>query len=446
MSGLLRKKSASLIANWNKSSKLISVVQSRGFAGQDLAPAQTEKQQQIIDREEKFGAHNYAPLPVVLERGERIYMWDVDGKRYFDFLSGYSAVNQGHCHPKIINAMVEQAKKLTLTSRAFFNDALGEFEEYITALLGYEKVLPMNTGVEGGETAIKLARRWGYDVKGVPKNEAKVLFATNNFWGRTTAAISSSTDPDSYSGFGPFMPGFEVIPYNDVNALTKKLEADPNIVAFMVEPIQGEAGVVVPDDGYLKACKNALSKHNALLIADEVQTGLGRTGKMLCSEWDDTKPDIVVLGKALSGGAMPVSAVLSSNEVMLTIGRGQHGSTFGGNPVAARVGQAALQVLIDEHLPENAAVLGPKFRAALESIQSPLIQTVRGRGLLNAIIVDDSRGVTAGQICTELMKRGVLCKPTHQNIIRLAPPLVITEAELEESTAIITKTIMDLTP
>ena len=400
---------------------------------------------QYIDREEKYGAHNYAPLPVVLNKGERIYLWDVDGKRYFDFLSGYSAVNQGHCHPKIVEAMTEQASKLTLTSRAFFNDALGEFEEYITTLLGYDKVLAMNTGVEGGETAVKLARRWGYDVKGVPKDQAKILFAANNFWGRTTAAISSSTDPDSYSGFGPFMPGFEIIPYDDVEALRSKLESDPNIVAFMVEPIQGEAGVVVPQDGYLKKCKDVLQKHNALLIADEVQTGLGRTGKMLCSEWDGTKPDILVLGKALSGGAMPVSAVLSSDEIMLTIGRGQHGSTFGGNPVAAKVGQAALQVLLDEKLPENAAHLGPKFRQALASIDSPLIQTVRGRGLLNAIVVDDSKGVTAGQLCMELMKRGVLCKPTHQNIVRLAPPLVISEEELAEATAIIQGTVMDLT-
>jgi ornithine--oxo-acid transaminase len=400
---------------------------------------------QYIDREEKYGAHNYAPLPVVLNKGERIYLWDVDGKRYFDFLSGYSAVNQGHCHPKIIEAMADQASKLTLTSRAFFNDALGEFEEYITTLLGYDKVLAMNTGVEGGETAVKLARRWGYDVKGVPKDQAKILFATNNFWGRTTAAISSSTDPDSYSGFGPFMPGFEIIPYDDVEALRSKLESDPNIVAFMVEPIQGEAGVVVPQDGYLKKCKDVLQKHNALLIADEVQTGLGRTGKMLCSEWDGTKPDILVLGKALSGGAMPVSAVLSSDEIMLTIGRGQHGSTFGGNPVAAKVGQAALQVLLDEKLPENAAYLGPKFRQALASIDSPLIQTVRGRGLLNAVVVDDSKGVTAGQLCMELMKRGVLCKPTHQNIVRLAPPLVISEEELAEATAIIQGTVMDLT-
>lgn len=373
-------------------------------------------------------------------------MWDVDGKKYFDFLSGYSAINQGHCHPKIISAMHEQAQKLTLTSRAFFNNVLGDFEEYITSLLGYQRVLPMNTGVEGGETAIKLARRWGYDVKGVPTNKATILFARNNFWGRTTAAISSSTDPDSYAGFGPYMPGFEVIPYDDVDALRQKLEQDPNIVAFMVEPIQGEAGVVVPKDKYLKECKDVLSKHNALLIADEVQTGLGRTGKMLCSEWDVTKPDILVLGKALSGGAMPVSAVLSNDEIMLTIGRGQHGSTFGGNPVAAKVAQAALEVLVEEKLPENAATLGPVFREALSNIDSPLIQSVRGRGLLNAIVVDDSKGVSASDLCYELMRRGVLCKPTHQNIIRLAPPLVITREELEEATQIISTTVMDLTP
>lgn len=299
---------------------------------------------QIIDVEERHGAHNYHPLPVVLNRGEGIHLWDVDGKRYFDFLSGYSAVNQGHCHPKIIEALVSQAYQLTLTSRAFFNDSLGQYERYITQLFGYDKVLPMNTGVEAGETAIKLARRWGYDVKGVPKNQAKILFARENFWGRTTTAISSSTDPDSFEGFGPFMPGFEIIPYNDVDALKAKLEADPNIVAFMVEPIQGEAGVVVPQDGYLARCKELLTAHRALLIADEVQTGLARTGRMLCSEWDGVHPDILVLGKALSGGTLPVSAVLANDEVMLTIGRGQHGSTYGGNPLAAKVAMASLQV------------------------------------------------------------------------------------------------------
>ena len=399
---------------------------------------------QFIDRENKYGAHNYHPLPVVLERGSGIFMWDVDGKRYFDFLSGYSAVNQGHCHPKIIDAMCSQAQKLTLTSRAFFNDALGDFEEYITKLLGYDKVLPMNTGVEGGETAIKLARRWGYDVKGVPKNQAKILFAKDNFWGRTTSAISSSTDPESYTGFGPFMPGFEIIPYNDVAALQAKLESDPNIVAFMVEPIQGEAGVVVPDEGYLSKCHALLKRHNALLIADEVQTGLCRTGKMMCCEWDGVKPDILVLGKALSGGVLPVAAVLANDDIMLTIKRGQHGSTYGGNPVAARVGIAALQVLVDENLAERAATLGPIFRSALSEIQSPLLQDVRGRGLLNAIIIDDTKGVTAWQVCMELMKEGLLSKPTHENIIRLAPPLVISEEQLGEATAIISSVLKRL--
>mmetsp|Transcript_15087 Transcript_15087/g.44472 ORF Transcript_15087/g.44472 Transcript_15087/m.44472 type:complete len:394 (-) Transcript_15087:534-1715(-) len=326
---------------------------SRGAQGGE-GSAPSALQQKVIETEDKYGAHNYAPLPVVLSRGQGCFLWDSDGKRYYDFLSAYSAVNQGHCHPKIVKALSDQASVLALTSRAFFNDVLGEYEEYVTKLFGYDKVLPMNTGVEGGETAIKLARRWGYDVKGVPANKAKVLFANGNFWGRTTAAISSSTDPSSYTGFGPFMPGFECIPYNDVSALEAALKADPNIVAFMVEPIQGEAGVVVPQDGYLKRCQEVLHKHKALLIADEVQTGLARTGKMLCSEWDGIKPDILVLGKALSGGMYPVSAVLADDEVMLTIGRGQHGSTYGGNPIAAKVAMAALQVLQEEKLAENA--------------------------------------------------------------------------------------------
>jgi ornithine--oxo-acid transaminase len=410
--------------------------------GDALDPAQTSKQQKYIDIENKYGAHNYHPLPVVLERGSGIFMWDVDGKRYYDFLSGYSAVNQGHCHPKIIDAFVTQAKKLTLTSRAFFNDALGDFEQYITQLLGYDKVLPMNTGVEGGETAIKLARKWGYTVKKVPNNKAKILFARENFWGRTTSAISSSTDPESYEGFGPYMPGFEIIPYDDLDALKNKLENDPTIVAFMVEPIQGEAGVVVPQEGYLKKAHELLKKHNALLICDEVQTGLCRTGKMLCSDWDGVKPDIVVLGKALSGGTMPVSAVLADDDVMLTIKRGQHGSTYGGNPVAARVAIASLQVLIDEKLGENAANLGPKFRSALEKIDSPLLQSVRGRGLLNAIVIDDTKGISAWEVCVELMKEGLLTKPTHQNIIRLAPPLVINEEQMNEATEIIKKVLI----
>lgn len=417
----------------------------RGMAsGHDLDPAPSALQQEYIDREEKYGAHNYHPIPVVLSKGKGIYMWDVDGRKYFDFLSGYSAVNQGHCHPKIIEAMVHQSKKLTLTSRAFFNDALGEYEEYITKMLGYDKVLPMNTGVEGGETAIKLARRWGYDVKGVPKNEAKILFAKHNFWGRTTSAISSSTDPEAYEGFGPFMPGFEIIPYNDVPALRHRLEADPTVVGFMVEPIQGEAGVVVPDAGYLSKCKEVLHAHKALLIADEVQTGLGRTGKMMCYEWDGAKPDLLVLGKALSGGTMPVSAVLGSNEVMLTIGRGQHGSTYGGNPVAARVAVASLRVLQEEGLVENAARLGPLFRAELEGLGSPLIKQVRGRGLLNAVVIDDTRGFSAWDVCLRLMQRGLLTKPTHRNIIRLAPPLVITESELLTAVGIIKETLEEM--
>ncbi|KAL4529330.1 hypothetical protein Ndes2526A_g04124 [Nannochloris sp. 'desiccata'] len=411
-------------------------------AGDALDPAQTSKQQKYIDIENKYGAHNYHPLPVVLERGSGIFMWDVDGKKYYDFLSGYSAVNQGHCHPKIIDAFVTQAKKLTLTSRAFFNDALGDYEQYITQLLGYDKVLPMNTGVEGGETAVKLARKWGYTVKKVPDNKAKILFARENFWGRTTSAISSSTDPESYEGFGPYMPGFEIIPYNDLDALKNKLENDPHIVAFMVEPIQGEAGVVVPQEGYLSKAHELLKKHNALLISDEVQTGLCRTGKMLCSEWDGARPDIVVLGKALSGGTMPVSAVLADDDIMLTIKRGQHGSTYGGNPVAARVAIASLEVLVEEKLGENAAKLGPKFRAALEKIDSPLLQSVRGRGLLNAIVIDDTKGVSAWDICLELMKEGLLTKPTHQNIIRLAPPLVITEEQMNEATEIIKKVLI----
>lgn len=416
------------------------------MGGHALDPAQTPTQQKLIDREEKFGAHNYHPLPVVLHRGQGIHMWDVDNKRYFDFLSGYSAVNQGHCHPRIINALVNQAQQLTLTSRAFFNDALGEFEEYITSLLGYDKVLPMNTGVEGGETAIKLARRWGYDVKGVPKNQAKILFAQNNFWGRTTSAISSSTDPESYEGFGPYMPGFEIIPYDDINALKAKLDSDPHIVAFMVEPIQGEAGVVVPRDGYLRQCHELLRQHNALLICDEVQTGLARTGRMMCGDWDDVKPDILVLGKALSGGVLPVAAVLASDEIMLTIGRGQHGSTYGGNPVAARVGMEALKVIVDEKLADNAARLGPVLREKLSSLDSPLLKAVRGRGLLNAIVIDSGKGVEAWDVCMELMRRGVLTKPTHRNIIRLAPPLVINEEQLDEAVGILSKVLIDLAP
>ncbi|GIL60235.1 hypothetical protein Vafri_14875 [Volvox africanus] len=401
----------------------------------------SSRQQKYIEREDTFGAHNYAPIPVVLERGEGVFLWDIDGKRYYDFLSAYSAVNQGHCHPKIVAALTEQARKLTLTSRAFFNDVLGEYEEYITRLFGYDKVLPMNTGVEGGETAIKLARRWGYDVKGVPANCAKVLFARGNFWGRTMSAISTSTDPSSYGGFGPFMPGFEVIPYNDLAALQEKLESDPHIVAFMVEPIQGEAGVVVPDSGYLTSAHRLLKKHNALLIADEVQTGLCRTGRMLCCDWEGVRPDILVLGKALSGGTYPVAATLARDEIMLTIGRGQHGSTYGGNPLAARVAMAALQVLQDEKLAENSDRLGALLRQRLADIPSRLVKTVRGKGLLDALVIDESHGVTAYDVCMRLRDNGLLAKPTQKNIIRFAPPLVMTEPQLKECCDIIEHTI-----
>ncbi|KXZ48305.1 hypothetical protein GPECTOR_29g8 [Gonium pectorale] len=401
----------------------------------------SDRQQKYIEREDRFGAHNYAPIPVVLERGEGVFLWDVEGKRYYDFLSAYSAVNQGHCHPKIVAALTDQAKKLTLTSRAFFNDVLGEYEEYITRLFGYDKVLPMNTGVEGGETAIKLARRWGYDVKGVPSNCAKVLFARGNFWGRTMSAISSSTDPSSYGGFGPFMPGFEVIPYNDLAALQAKLEADPHIVAFMVEPIQGEAGVVVPDPGYLSGAHRLLKKHNALLIADEVQTGLCRTGRMLACDWEGVRPDILVLGKALSGGAYPVAATLADDAIMLTIQRGQHGSTYGGNPLAARVAMAALQVLQDERLAENSEALGQVLRQRLAAIPSKLVKTVRGKGLLDALVIDETHGVSAYDVCLRLRDNGLLAKPTQKNVIRFAPPLVMTRQQLDECADIVQHTV-----
>ncbi|KAI8463066.1 MAG: ornithine aminotransferase [Monoraphidium minutum] len=408
------------------------------------ADAPSPLQQTFIDREDRFGAHNYAPVPVVIERGAGPFVWDVDGRRYFDFLSAYSAVNQGHCHPKIVSALKGQVDKIALTSRAFYNNVLGDYEEYITKLFGYDKVLPMNTGVEGGETACKLARRWGYDVKGVPKDRAKILFAAGNFWGRTMSAISSSTDPSSYEGFGPFMPGFEVIPYNDLGALEAKLKAEPNIVAFMVEPIQGEAGVVVPDDDYLGKAQALLKAHRALLIADEVQTGLSRTGKMLCQEWDGARADITVLGKALSGGMYPVSAVLADDEVMLTIGRGQHGSTYGGNPIAAAVGKAALEVLVEERLSERANALGEVFRAKLRAIPSARVKTVRGRGLLNALVIEERGGVGAWEVCIALRDAGLLTKPTHGDTIRLAPPLVLSEEQLLEAAGIIERVILAL--
>jgi ornithine--oxo-acid transaminase len=393
-----------------------------------------------VELENKYGAHNYHPLPVVLSKGEGVHVWDINNKKYFDFLSAYSAVNQGHCHPKILKALIDQAQTLTLTSRAFYNDQLGIYEKYITELLGYDKVLPMNTGVEGGETAIKLAKKWGYEVKGIPENQARIVFAANNFWGRTQAAISSSTDPSSFKGFGPFMPGYDIVPYNDLEALEKALQ-DSNIAAFMVEPIQGEAGVMVPDAGYLKGVRDICTKYNVLFIADEVQTGLCRTGKMLCVQHENVKPDLLILGKALSGGFLPISAVLADDEVMLCIKPGEHGSTYGGNPLAAVVAVASLEVLVEEKLDVNAEIMGVKFRNGLNQIQHSLIKTVRGKGLLNAIVIDSpEESDTAWNICLEMAENGLLAKPTHGNIIRFAPPLIITEDQINTSLEIIEKT------
>lgn len=393
-----------------------------------------------LELEEKYGAHNYHPLPVVLERGEGVFMWDIAGKRYYDFLSGYSAVNQGHCHPRIIRALTEQAGKLTLTSRAFHNNLLGEYARYITAYFGYDKVLPMNTGVEGGETAIKLARRWAYTKKGVPENQAKIIFAEDNFWGRTMAAISSSTDPSSYKGFGPYMPGFELVPYNDLNALENALR-DNNVAAFMVEPIQGEAGVVVPDEGYLKGVRALCDQYNVLFIADEIQTGLCRTGKMLACDHENVRPDILILGKALSGGVLPVSAVLADDEVMLNIHPGEHGSTYGGNPLACAVAMEALAVLKDEQMAENAAALGVLFRKQIAALNHPHIKTIRGKGLLNAVVVEHPDPNAAWEMCLKMMENGLLAKPTHGDKIRFAPPLCITEEQLMECVGIIAKSL-----
>lgn len=408
---------------------------------------QNNNAQYFIDLEDQFGAHNYHPLPVVIERGEGIFMYDVDGKQYFDFLSAYSAVNQGHCHPRIIKALTEQAQKLTLTSRAFHNNLLGEYEKYITEYFGYDKVLPMNTGVEGGETAIKLARRWGYTVKGIAENQAHILFVEGNFWGRTMAAISSSNDPSSYLNFGPFMPGFSLIPYNDLTALENALKANPNITAFMFEPIQGEAGVVVPDEGYIQGVRSLCDKYNVLMIADEVQTGLCRTGKMLACDYAGVKPDLLILGKALSGGVLPVSAVLANNEVMLTIKPGEHGSTYGGNPLACAVAMEALKVLVDEKLAENAFNMGEIFRNRMKQLQTKtnLIELVRGKGLLNAIVIKPfGDGKTAYDVCLAMKENGLLAKQTHGDIIRFAPPLTINEKQLNEACDIIEKTILAL--
>ncbi|XP_067908897.1 ornithine aminotransferase, mitochondrial-like isoform X2 [Heterodontus francisci] len=397
--------------------------------------------EEVFAREEKYGAHNYSPLPVALAKGEGVYVWDVEGRRYFDFLSAYSAVNQGHCHPKIIGALKSQADELTLTSRAFYNNLLGEYEEYVTKLFNYQKLLPMNTGVEAGESACKLARKWAYEVKGIPKYKAKILFAAGNFWGRTMSAVSSSTDPSSYEGFGPFMPGFEIIPYNDLPA-TERAFQDPNMAAFMVEPIQGEAGVIVPDQGYLQGVRELCTKYNVLFIADEVQTGLARTGRRLACDHEDVKPDIVMLGKALSGGVYPVSAVLCNDEIMLSIKPGQHGSTYGGNPLACRVAIAGLEVLEEENLAENAEEMGMLLRSELMKLPSDIVSAVRGKGLLNALVIRETKAFDAMKVCIRLRDNGLLAKPTHRDIIRLSPPLVIKEDELRECADIIQKTIL----
>lgn len=395
-----------------------------------------------IDLEDNFGAHNYHPLPVVLDRGDGVFVWDVEGKRYFDFLSAYSAVNQGHCHPKIINALIAQAQKLTLTSRAFFNSSLGEYEKFACQYFGYEKLLPMNTGAEAVETALKLARTWAYQKKGILQNKAKVIVCEHNFHGRTISIVSASTDPDARNNFGPFTPGFITIPYNDIDALAAAL-ADADVAAFLVEPIQGEAGVIVPDDGYLKAAFELCKKANVLFIADEVQTGIARTGKLLACMHENVKPDILILGKALSGGVFPVSAVLAQNEVMLCIKPGQHGSTFGGNPIACKVAIAALQVVQDEGLAEKAEALGKVFRAELRKLQTKRISAVRGKGLLNAIVIEPENGTTAWDLCLKLRDLGLLAKPTHDHIIRLAPPLVITKEQLMECVEIIKEALAD---
>ena len=405
------------------------------------------KSDYFIDLEHTYGAHNYHPIPVVLESAKGIFMWDVEGKKYFDFLSAYSAVNQGHCHPRIVDAMIKQVQKLALTSRAFHNNLLGEYEKFITQYFGYDKVLPMNTGVEGGETAIKLARRWGYAVKGISENKAEIVFVEGNFWGRTMAAISSSNDPSSYAGFGPFMPGFSLIAYNDLVALENKFKSNPNIAAFMFEPIQGEAGVVVPHEGYLQGVRDLCTKYNVLMIADEVQTGLCRTGKMLACDHENVKPDLLVLGKALSGGLMPVSCVLANDEVMLGIKPGEHGSTYGGSPVACAVAMEALKVLKDEKLAENAEAMGKIFRGRMENLMSKsnLITTVRGRGLLNAIVIKPfGDGKTAYDVCLQLKDNGLLAKQTHGDIIRFAPPLVINEDQIHEACDIIEKVVLGL--
>ncbi len=397
---------------------------------------QSSKTQHFIDLENQYGAHNYHPIPVVLKRGKGVFVWDVEEKKYFDFLSSYSAVNQGHCHPKIIETLIEQAQKLTLTSRAFHSDALGEYEEFITRYFGYDKVLPMNTGVEAVETAIKLCRKWGYEVKGIPQNQAKIVVCEGNFHGRTSAIISFSTDPSSKKNFGPFMPGFEVIAYNDLTALSTAL-SDKMVAGFLVEPIQGEAGVVVPDENYLHTAKKYCADANVLFIADEIQTGLSRTGKMLCCDYENVRPDILILGKALSGGTLPVSAVLADDELMLTLKPGEHGSTYGGNPLACKVAITALSVLKEENMAGNAGKLGNILRNELGKINSPYIKKIRGKGLLNGIVIQHSGAEAAWKFCLQLKENGLLAKPTHGDKIRLAPPLTLTVAQLMEGVEII---------
>ena len=394
-----------------------------------------------IELEDRYGAHNYHPLPVVLSRGKGVFVWDVEGKQYFDFLSAYSAVNQGHCHPKIVDALADQARTLTLTSRAFYNDTLGLYEKYIAEYFGYDKVLPMNTGAEGDETALKLARKWGYEKKGIPEGEAKIIVCEGNFHGRTITVISMSTDPDARGGFGPYTPGFITVPYNDLDALEKELQ-DSNVAAFLVEPIQGEAGVYVPDDGYLARSYELCKKHNVLFIADEVQTGIARTGKLLACDHENVRPDILILGKALSGGVYPVSAVLADDDIMLCIQPGQHGSTFGGNPVAAKVAIAALEVVKDEKLADNAEYLGEIFRTEMRKIKSDMVSVVRGKGLLNAIVIRPKGEKTAWDVCVKMKDNGLLAKPTHDHIIRFAPPLVINETQLHEAIELIKESIL----
>jgi ornithine--oxo-acid transaminase len=396
-----------------------------------------------IEREKRYGAHNYSPLPVVLTKGEGIYVWDVEGKRYFDFLAAYSAVNQGHCHPAIVKALTEQAGKLALTSRAYYNDALGEWEEYMSGLFGYNKMLPMNSGAEADETALKLLRKWAYKVKGIPENQAKIIVCDGNFHGRTITIISMSSDPDAYSHYGPFTPGFVHIPFNDTERLEEELK-DPNVAGFFVEPVQAEAGVFVPDNGYLKKAAALCRKNNVLFVADEVQTGLGRTGKMLACDYEDVRPDILVLGKALSGGLYPVSCVLADDEVMLTIKPGEHGSTYGGNPIAGRVAIAALNVIREEKLPENALHLGKIFREEMRAIPSKMIEAVRGKGLLNAVSIRPANGKTAMDVCLAMKEKGLLAKPTHDHTIRFTPPLIITENQLAEAIGIIKETFKEL--